>query len=447
MSKGQYQSYQSLSCFTWLCPSCLSRNLPFYDCSFLCSPDVKHISCSPFRELSFTDDIQQNPFPLPPSTTHSFLTFAHLNCRSLLAHLDHVLLFIQNHSIDVMTLSETWLDDTVSDLEVCPPHYGLNIVRRDRNRRGGGVAILFSGHMRFRSCFVLSDGNVESLWVELFPNSKRAVLLCCAYRSPSDYHFFDNLMVECEKGLLTSCQNLVIMGDLNSNPMSSVSQQTKFLYSFMNRFHLHELVQSPTRVTATSSSQLDLILANCPSHFQNTTAVPFSGSNHHAVVSFFCACGISQSTDHKIVYSRQYHKLNIELLDSILLDDSWSIVFDVDNINVCAEAFTLVVQHFLDILLPVKKLRVARCNNPWSSDGVIVAARRRRDWLHCKALRSANPSDWSAYRQCRNKVTAMTRSAKQRYLSNLASNLKQNSSKFWNRFKYLSSHSMAGCQS
>ena len=76
-----------------------------------------------------------------------------------------------------------------------------------------------------------------------------------------------------------------------------------------------------------------------------------------------------------------------------------------------------------------------------------IAARRRRDWLHRKALRSANPSDWSTYRQCCNKVTAMTRSAKQRYLSHLASNLKQNSSKFWNRFKYLSSRSMADCQS
>ena len=80
-------------------------------------------------------------------------------------------------------------------------------------------------------------------------------------------------------------------------------------------------------------------------------------------------------------------------------------------VNVCAEAFTLVVQHFLDVLLPVKKLRVKHCNNPWSSDGAIAAARRRRDWLHHKALRSANPADWSAYRHCRNKVTAMTRSA------------------------------------
>ena len=363
-----------------------------------------------------------------------------------MAHLDDMLLFIQSYSIDVMTLSETWLDDTVSDIEVCPPHYGLNIVRRDRNRRGGGVAIIFSNHVHFRSCFDLSEGNVESLWVELFPNSKRALLLCCAYRSPSDCHFFDNLMVECEKGLLIYCQRLVILGDLISNPMSSTSQQTKFLYSFINQFHLHELVQSPTRVMATSTSQFDLILTNCPSHFQNTAAVPFSGSDHHAVVSFFCARGISQSTDHKIVYSRRYHKLDVELLDSILLDDSWSIVFDVDDVNVCAEAFTLVVQHFIDVLLPIKKLRVKHCNNPWSSDGAIAAARRKRDWLHRKALRSANPADWSAYRHCRNKVTAMTRSAKQQYLSHLASNLK-NSPKFWNQFKYLSSHSKASHQS
>ena len=67
-----------------------------------------------------------------------------------MAHLDDVLLFIQSHSIDIMTLSETWLDDTVSNLEVFPPHYGLSIVRRDRNRRGGGVAIIFSNHVHYQ---------------------------------------------------------------------------------------------------------------------------------------------------------------------------------------------------------------------------------------------------------------------------------------------------------
>ena len=48
-----------------------------------------------------------------------------------------------------MALSETWLDDTVTDLEVCPCDHDLSIVRRDRNRRGGGVAMFLSSQVRY----------------------------------------------------------------------------------------------------------------------------------------------------------------------------------------------------------------------------------------------------------------------------------------------------------
>ena len=74
------------------------------------------------------------------------------------------------------------------------------------------------------------------------------------------------------------------MGDLNSNLSQVSSQQTKFLLLFMKLFHLHELVQSPTRVTATTTSQLDLILINIPCYFQNTAAILFGGSDHHRLL-------------------------------------------------------------------------------------------------------------------------------------------------------------------
>ena len=96
---------------------------------------------------------------------------AHLNCRSLLSNLDEVLLFIQTYNVDVMTLSETWLDDTVTDLEVCPDGYNLFIIRRDRNRRGGGVAIILSSDIRYKVCSDISEGSIESLWVQLYPNT------------------------------------------------------------------------------------------------------------------------------------------------------------------------------------------------------------------------------------------------------------------------------------
>ena len=62
----------------------------------------------------------------------------------------------------------------------------------------------------------------------------------------------------------------------------------------------------------------------------------------------------------------------------------------------------------------------------------------QRDWLHRKALKSGTSEDWAKYRKCRNKVTALTQSAKQQYLSTLACNLSNDSRKFWRNFKHLS---------
>jgi len=53
-----------------------------------------------------------------PSLIHLFMKVAHLNCRSLLSKSDEVFMFMRDNCIDINTLSETWLDESVSDAEV-----------------------------------------------------------------------------------------------------------------------------------------------------------------------------------------------------------------------------------------------------------------------------------------------------------------------------------------
>ena len=436
ITKAQYCLYQQQEEFSWLCPHCLTASLPFHDCSVLSSMEDFELSNSSFSE-------EYSVFVNPPTTTHSFLCLAHLNCRSLLCKLDEVLSFCHSNQVDVMALTETWLDDTVTDIEVCPCDHNLSVVRRDRNRRGGGVAILLSNHIRFCVHQDLSEGHIESLWIELFPNTKRAVLLCCVYRSPSDYHFYDYLIMECEKALLRSCQKLIIIGDLNSDMSQISSQIAKSLLSFMNQFHLCELVQSPTHITATTSSQLDLILTNIPSSFQNTVAIPCSVSDHHIVLTYYCARGISRSPGHKVVYSRRYNKLDTCTLERALLDDTWMEIFDQYDVNVSTEVFAIVMKFLLDALVPRKRIRVKQPSNPWSRDSEIATARRHRDWLHRRALKSGLAEDWAVYKKCRNKVTTMVRLARQQYLSDLSGNLSHDSHKFWRSFQHLSSRQKA----
>ena len=124
------------------------------------------------------------------------------------------------------------------------------------------------------------------------------------------------------------------------------------------------------------------------------------------MITHFCAQGFSECLKHNIISVRQYHKIDFEMLDKVLLDDSWSGIFDVADINDCTEASTLVIQYVMNALVPLRTLRIKRQRIPWGYVPAIAAARKQRNIVHRKALKSGDSDAWTAYRKCRNKVTA-----------------------------------------
>jgi hypothetical protein len=64
-----------------------------------------------------------------------------VNITSLPKHLDELKLFLQQYiPFEILSLNETRLDETIQNNMVQIP--GYEIIRRGRNRRGGGVAFL-----------------------------------------------------------------------------------------------------------------------------------------------------------------------------------------------------------------------------------------------------------------------------------------------------------------
>ena len=53
---------------------------------------------------------------------------AHLNCYSVLPHKQEIFNLMCDAQIDVLALSETWLDDTVSDHEIFPVNSGVSLI-------------------------------------------------------------------------------------------------------------------------------------------------------------------------------------------------------------------------------------------------------------------------------------------------------------------------------
>ena len=141
ISNNTYNQYQKRDTLFWMCPRCLASSLPFNDCSAI-STDMN---------LSSTQDSSSSSLAWTPPFLAIFLItlttihVAHLNVRSLLSVIDDVIHMIISEGVDVLAITEKWLDKMIADSEVCPN--GYNIYRNDRNRKGGGVAFIVSNQL------------------------------------------------------------------------------------------------------------------------------------------------------------------------------------------------------------------------------------------------------------------------------------------------------------
>ena len=83
----------------------------------------------------------------------------------------------------VVSLSETWLDENISDDEL---HLsGYNIIRRDRDSFEGGVAVYIDEHLQFNHIHMEALSNIEALWFEFTPTKSKKILFSSLCRRPN----------------------------------------------------------------------------------------------------------------------------------------------------------------------------------------------------------------------------------------------------------------------
>ena len=74
-------------------------------------------------------------------------SFAHLNVRTIINKFDHFKILISRNPFDIICLNETFCDGSITDNDITLPTY--SIVRKDRNRHGGGVAMYIRNSLTF----------------------------------------------------------------------------------------------------------------------------------------------------------------------------------------------------------------------------------------------------------------------------------------------------------
>jgi hypothetical protein len=173
-------------------------------------------------------DVHPNP---GPSYDSKSLSICHVNIQSLylraepsrnhrrkIDELESIL--INDNKIDIICISETWLDNIIPDTKVDIPGYSFH--HKDRTTcRAGGVAMYITHALPFRRALEFELPNIDLMWVELHLNRKRILVATC-YRPPGQSveevdFFMSNLNDSLELAFQSKPESIFIFGDFNDS--------------------------------------------------------------------------------------------------------------------------------------------------------------------------------------------------------------------------------------
>ena len=169
----------------------------------LCMPELKEV----LGEIH----TYCKPTPLSPKSAIETLQglngfrLGHLNIASLTKQLEQLSIYLANTSLDMLCLNETRLDESVSDNVYLK---GYDIIRKDRKRDGGGVALYYREHLNVKERKYLVSGDLEAICAEVIGSKRKPLIVVCIYRPLSSkaewFNTFEILLQNIENEEKTS---------------------------------------------------------------------------------------------------------------------------------------------------------------------------------------------------------------------------------------------------
>jgi hypothetical protein len=204
---------------------------------------------------------------------------------------------------------------------------------------------------------------------------------------------------------------IIIAGDFNGLNISTIKKH----------FRLKQIVKKPTRKNAI----LDLILTNMHDYYENPcTFPPFGLSDHNAVTVE------GKEREHfnttKIVYSRDKRASRKAEMGRYLSGVDWPILFS--SLQLCEDllyVFNNVVHTGLQILMPVKRIRVNTTDAPWMTAHVKSLILKRQNAFHKYGTESPQ------YKFYRNVVNRERKVLKAKFYHSKVEHMKQENPKVW----------------
>lgn len=356
-------------------------------------------------------------------------TVCHINARSILkpGRLDEMYLELCSlHHFGIIGVTETHLSNDIPDTDVSIPNYIS--FRRDRNRFGGGVVMLyvnecFSCHRRPD----LESQHLEMVWVEIKTRGFTLLVGVC-YRPPNQNadeidSFLDSLDNTLSSIPIKAKQSVVLMGDFNDrckvwDSEHSESELGRRLVNLVQSLNLSQLVNSPTR----NNNLLDLLITDSPGFFSNVDVLPpIDDLDHNTIYGHL-------NLHHPKVQSFMrkiwlYDRGDYQTLNAMLFRVDWDRFFSsTDDLDALTSRLTDMLLDCVNSCVPTKHVKVRARDKPGMTQeirGLFKVAKR----LHRKAKRTGSPMHAEQFRNARRDAKTAFRKSQSNYFHDLAEKL------------------------
>ena len=235
-----------------------------------------------------------------------------------------------------------------------------------------------------------------------------------------------NVLCKCLDHYLPNYDNIVIMGDFNSETSD------EFLHEFCEIYNFKNLIKEPTCFkNQENPSCIDLILANKFRAFQNSSVIETGLSDFHKLTLTVMKTSFKKKPP-KIVsnrgYKNYYHDNFRRDLEYTLPREKLSCISNDEFVN----TFMVIFEKHA----PIKRKYVRLNHAPFMTKGLRKAVMKRSRLRNtCNRDKSKSSNSKLAYTKQRNVCTSSFRKAKRDYYSNLNPSDVKNTKIFWKTTK------------
>ena len=296
-----------------------------------------------------------------------------LNINSLLNKIDELRYIARSSNAAVIGITETKLDNTVYDSEVTVD--GCNIVRNDRNRKGGGVACYIRNNICFNRKACISD-NIENIFIDLlFPKTK-PISVGIIYKPPSQSQFLQQIITEFEA--LDLDNEIYVLGDFNINLLfrdkyvlnksneikkldKNLLPEIKRYKEFCSMYGLSQLIDCPTRITSNTSTLIDHILTNTQENISQSDVTDTAISDHSSI---YCTRNTPKAkyNRHKKITFRSLKNYSRDVYKGTLERVSFPNYENFDNPDDAYNDFITRLDCVINAITPCKTVRIKNIN-------------------------------------------------------------------------------------